>query len=68
VFEAVLPERKAHQVEELKQELFRRGALGASMSGTGPTVFGLFDAEAPAREAAEGLKDMCRDVFVTETL
>ena len=25
-------------------------------------------AEAPAREAAEGLKDMCRDVFVTETL
>ena len=59
---------KRPTLEELKQELFRRGALGASMSGTGPTVFGLFDAEAPAREAAEGLKDMCRDVFVTETL
>lgn len=68
VFEAVLPERKAHQVEELKQELLHRGALGASMSGTGPTVFGLFEAEAPAREAAECLKELCRDVFVTETL
>ncbi len=68
VFEEVLPGRKGHQVEELKQELLRMGALGASMSGTGPTVFGLFDEEGQAREAAESLKELCRDVFVTETL
>lgn len=68
VFEEVLPERKRNQVEELKRELLRMGALGASMSGTGPTVFGLFDSEATAREAGESLKELCRDVFVTETL
>lgn len=68
VFEEVLPGRKGHQVEELKQELLRMGALGASMSGTGPTVFGLFDEEGQAREAAESLETLCRDVFVTETL
>lgn len=68
VFEEVLPERKRNQVEELKRELLRMGALGTSMSGTGPTVFGLFDSEASAREAGESLKELCRDVFVTETL
>lgn len=68
VFEEVLPERKRHQVEELKRELLRMGALGASMSGTGPTVFGLFDTEAVAREAGESLRELCRDVFVIETL
>lgn len=68
VFEDVLPERKRHQVEELKRELLHMGAIGASMSGTGPTVFGLFDKEAPAREAAERLKTLCKDVFVAETL
>lgn len=67
VFEEVLPERKRHQVEELKCELLRMGALGASMSGTGPTVFGLFDTEASAQEAGESLKELCRDVFVAET-
>lgn len=68
VFEEALPERKGHQVEELKRELLRMGALGASMSGTGPTVFGIFDTEVLAREAAESLGELCRDVFVTETL
>ena len=68
VFEEVLPERRRNQVEELKGELLRMGALGASMSGTGPTVFGLFDEETRAREAGESLKTLCRDVFVAETL
>lgn len=68
VFEEVLPERKGHQVEELKGELLRMGALGASMSGTGPTVFGLFDSESLAQKATERLRELCRDVFLTEAL
>lgn len=67
VFEEVLPSRKRGRVEELKGELLRRGALGVSMSGTGPTVFGLFDDEGLAREAWEGLKSLCGDVFLTQT-
>lgn len=68
VFEEVLPPWKRDRVEELKNELFRMGALGASMSGTGPTVFGLFEEETAAREACGVLQALCRDVFLTETL
>lgn len=68
VFEEVLSARKRAQVEELKGELLRCGALGASMSGTGPTVFGLFEREEDAREAEEVLKGLCREVFLTRTI
>ncbi len=50
VFEQVLPPRQAALVQEVKRTLIGCGAVGAGMSGTGPTVFGLFD----RREAAEG--------------
>ncbi len=68
IFEEVLPSRKRAQVEELKGELLRCGALGASMSGTGPTVFGLFEREEEARGAEEALKGVCREVFLTHTV
>ena len=32
-------------VEEIKKDMVRYGALGSLMSGSGPTVFGLFDDE-----------------------
>ena len=38
------------------------------MSGTGPTVFGLFDDPARARSAWEDLKKTYRDAFLTETV
>ena len=31
------------EIEEIKQEMKEAGALGAMMSGSGPTVFGLFE-------------------------
>jgi len=68
IFEEVLPPRRRSRVEELKGELLRCGALGASMSGTGPTVFGLFAGEAEARAAEEALKGLCREVFLARTL
>jgi 4-diphosphocytidyl-2-C-methyl-D-erythritol kinase len=34
-----------------KEALLRHGARGALMSGSGPTVFGLFDTAAKARQA-----------------
>ena len=55
-------------VQEIKEEMLELGAAGAMMSGSGPTVFGLFD----DREKAEAAyRRMCengagRDVFLTE--
>lgn len=41
------------QVAEIKERLLAAGALGSLMSGSGPTVFGLFAEEETARLAAE---------------
>jgi 4-diphosphocytidyl-2-C-methyl-D-erythritol kinase len=68
VFEEVLPSQRRSQVEELKQVLLHHGALGACMSGTGPTVFGLFDDKTAAEAAYEAVKPLCRDAFLTQTL
>jgi 4-diphosphocytidyl-2-C-methyl-D-erythritol kinase len=55
VFEPLVSSRYP-QVSELKRWLLEAGALGASMSGTGPAVFGLFSGEAEARRAWEALR------------
>lgn len=44
------------EIAELKQVMVDHGALGALMSGSGPTVFGLFSQEAGARAAFEACK------------
>lgn len=41
---------------ELKQLLLRHGALSAMMSGSGPTVFGIFTDEITAKKTAEAIK------------
>ena len=43
------------EVQPLEEELRRVGALGASMSGSGTAVFGIFCSEVEARGAADGL-------------
>lgn len=68
VFEEVLAPRESHQIEELKQELLSHGALGASMTGTGPTVFGLFESEEEARGAHEVVSAFCPDAFLVRTV
>ncbi|MCH5320454.1 MAG: 4-(cytidine 5'-diphospho)-2-C-methyl-D-erythritol kinase [Eubacterium sp.] len=41
------------------------GALGVCMSGSGPTVFGIFDDKANAQKAAGKLKIYAKDIAVT---
>lgn len=68
VFEDALTKRQLERVAEIKNELIRCGALGASMSGTGPTAFGLFDREEEAREAYDRLREINRETFFTQTV
>ena len=68
VFEDALPDHRRTRVNDVKNLLIQSGALGASMSGTGPTVFGLFDSEDCARQARERLLDLGGEVFLARTV
>lgn len=49
---------KMHSViGDIKSELLKRGALGALMSGSGPSVFALFDSYDAAKKAAQPFKN-----------
>lgn len=66
VFEDVLTDRRGGEIAEIKTELISQGALGAVMSGTGPTVFGLFDTQECAKAAYHSLKTRYADTFLTK--
>lgn len=63
VFEEVLPEDLGRRVRNIKDALLDAGALGASMTGTGSAVFGIFeDTARPAGLSGFG------DVFFVKPL
>lgn len=64
VFEDVLEHRRAAEIGEIKAVLIDCGALGASMSGSGPSVFGLFGDVDSAQAACRRLRENYRDVFL----
>lgn len=54
-------------IEEIKNVMKSKGALNAIMSGSGPTVFGLFEERSRAREAAGKIRELklAKQVYVT---
>ena len=56
--------REAEAVASIKGALLDHGALGAAMSGSGPTVFGLFRDAAAARRAADALSARYAQTFL----
>ena len=54
-------------IAEIKEHMKEHGALNAMMSGSGPTVFGLFDKEETAVEAYEAMKasGLAKQVYLT---
>lgn len=50
----------------VKSTLNRHGALTACMSGSGPTVYGIFDDESKAQSAASALKSLVKNIYVTK--
>lgn len=53
------------QIAEIKRALLENGALGASMTGSGTAVFGLFDCEDTARRACRTLAARYRQIYLT---
>ena len=54
-------------IARLKQEMLSCGAMGSLMSGSGPTVFGIYDSQEQARAAYDCLEKagLARELFVT---
>lgn len=65
VFEEILPEN-CGEVFDIKAKLMELGALGSAMSGSGPTVFGIFEKEDHARNAVEVLRKQYVQTFLAK--
>ena len=68
VFEDVMEPRRRGEIESIKAAMIDCGALGASMSGSGPTVFGLFACREEAQAACGRLGELYKNVFLSETV
>ncbi len=68
VFEGVLPPHQHREIEAIKHTMIQAGALGAAMSGSGPTVFGIFSQASQAQEAWAQLREDYDEVFLAEPL
>lgn len=63
--QVMLPEYPV--IGRVKEAMLEMGALGAMMSGSGPTVFGIFESRSTAKKAAAEIKrrNLTRQVYVT---
>ena len=54
-------------IEDIKNVMKEQGALNAMMSGSGPTVFGIFESKALAKKAQEKIRrdGLAKQVYVT---
>ena len=43
-------------IDEIKKTMMDNGALGSMMSGSGPTVFGIFDSPSAAKQAMKAVR------------
>jgi 4-diphosphocytidyl-2-C-methyl-D-erythritol kinase len=55
-------------IREIEEKFMEHGALGSMMSGSGPTVFGIFGNRISAENAYEVLKSSRWDTILTETI
>lgn len=58
--------REHPEMTEIRNTLLRYGALGAAMTGSGPTMFGLFSEKTAAEAAFFALKQNYTDTFLTK--
>ena len=66
----LVTEKRYPVIGDIKQAMLRCGAINAMMSGSGPTVFGLFENESDAKKAYWTLRNgrlsrRVRQVYLT---
>ena len=59
--------KKYPEIEAIKNEIISNGALNAIMSGSGSSVFGVFENKEEAKSAYDELKDKYPFVYLTKT-
>ena len=54
-------------INEIKRTMMDNGAIGSMMSGSGPTVFGIFDSPAAAKQAMKAVRaaKLAKQIFLT---
>lgn len=55
-------------LKDIKTEMLELGAVGAIMSGSGPTIFGFFNDMPQAQRCYDKFKKKYNDVFITRTI
>lgn len=60
--------KKYVDIEKLRKKMNAYGAIGTMMSGSGPTVFGIFKNYKSALQAEKNLKKNYREVFLVTTI
>lgn len=68
VFEPVLEPSRQEVLRQIRSVLLDYGALGVSMSGTGPSMFGLFSSRETAEAAFRALKEQYQECFLAQSV
>jgi 4-diphosphocytidyl-2-C-methyl-D-erythritol kinase len=55
-------------ISEIKKDMMKYGALGALMSGSGPTVFGIFDDEEKMIYCKNKLSNKIKKIYMCKTI
>lgn len=55
-------------INKIKKDMIRFGALGAMMSGSGPSVFAFFEDSLSAQRCFEKMKENYYETFITRTI
>jgi 4-diphosphocytidyl-2-C-methyl-D-erythritol kinase len=60
--------RKYPVLKRIKEDMIRMGAMGAMMSGSGPTIFAFFDDMLKAQRCYDKFKTQYKEVYITRTI
>ena len=55
-------------VRGIRKKMIKNGALGAVMSGSGPTVFGIFPDHKTAKRSHDSFAYQFKEVFIVNTI
>lgn len=60
--------RKHRILRGIKEEMILNGAMGALMSGSGPTIFAFFEDMVKAQKCYDRMKQKYKEVYITRTI